>query len=468
MKYDSFFARSFSKHEQKKLGFGAFVSCFIIAATFCILFKPEFRHFKVVNVKVTLRGGPQILAIKEEVSNKPKKTYVEIKEEKTICNVTHPRADICEMNGDIRIHGNSSTIYFVSTDKLSAEMNNSWSIRPYARKGDNRAMDSVTNLTVKKVYSNISQEIPNCSRNYTVPAIVFSTKGYAGNHFHDFTDVLIPLFQTSRYFNNEVQFLITNMRSWWINKYKPVLQRLSKYEIIDIDKEKEVLCFPSMIIGLKANKEFSINTSESPYSMSDFTKFLKNTYSLKRKSAVKLKKNADQGRKVKPRLLIISRSKTRRFTNVDEIATMARNIGFDVVVEETGENLAKVAKKVNSFDVLMGVHGAGLTNMVFLPEKAVVIQIVGLGMEWVSKVDFGIPALDMNLKYLDYKISVNESSLIQQYPVEHHVLKDPPGNLISPKGWVKYRKIYLDQQDVKIDVNRFRGTLWKAFELLQS
>ncbi|CAN4088774.1 unnamed protein product [Withania somnifera] len=467
MKYDSFFAKSFSKHEQKKLGIGAFVSCFILATTFCIIFKPEIRHFRVVNVKVSLRGVPKILAITEEVLAKPKKPYFEIEENKPICDVTHPRADLCEMNGDIRIHGNSSTIFFVSTDQLADEKNNSWSIRPYARKGDNRAMDSVTNLMVKKVH--ISQEIPLCSRNYTVPAIVFSTKGYAGNHFHDFTDVLIPLFQTSRRFYGEVQFLITNERSWWINKFKPVLQRLSKYDIIDIDKETQVLCFPSMTIGLKANKEFSIDTSVSSYSMMDFTNFLRSTYSLKRKFAVRLKKNADdQGRKSKPRLLIISRSKTRRFTNVQEIITMARNMGFNIVVEETSENLAQVAKEVNSFDVLMGVHGAGLTNMVFLPEKAVVIQIVGLGMEWVSKVDFQIPAMDMNLKYLDYKISVNESSLIQQYPLEHHVLKDPPGNMISPNGWVSYRKIYLDQQDVKIDVNRFRGTLLKALELLRS
>ncbi|XP_055825204.1 alpha-1,3-arabinosyltransferase XAT2-like [Solanum dulcamara] len=463
MKYDSFFARSFSKHEQKKLGIGAFVSCFIFAATFCILFKPEIRHFRVVNVKVSLRGVPKILAVREEIT-KPKKPYFEIEQEKQICNVTHPRADLCEMNGDIRIHGNSSTIFFVSIDQ---EENKSWNIRPYARKGDNRAMDSVTNLIVKKLH--ISQQIPICTRNYTVPAVVFSTKGYAGNHFHDFTDVLIPLFQTSRRFNGEVQFLITNKMPWWIKKFKPVLQRLSKYEVIDIDKEKDVLCCPSMTIGLKANKEFSINTSESHYTMMDFTKFLKSTYSLKRKFAVRLKKNADDhGRKNKPRLLIISRRRTRRFTNVEEIVTLARSLGFKVVVEETGENLAQVAKKVNSFDVLMGVHGAGLTNMVFLPENATVIQIVGLGMEWVSKEDFQIPAIDMNLKYLGYKISVNESSLIQQYPLEHHVLKNAPGNMISPKGWASYRKIYLDQQDIKIDVNRFRGTLLKALELLRS
>jgi hypothetical protein len=34
------------------------------------------------------------------------------------------------------------------------------------------------------------------------------------------------------------------------------------------------------------------------------------------------------------------------------------------------------ARLVNSADVMMGVHGAGLTNMVFLPSRAVLVQVV--------------------------------------------------------------------------------------------
>ena len=45
------------------------------------------------------------------------------------------RSEFCEMKGDIRIDGNSSTAFIVSseTDILTAG-NTSWSIRPYARK----------------------------------------------------------------------------------------------------------------------------------------------------------------------------------------------------------------------------------------------------------------------------------------------------------------------------------------------
>lgn len=42
MLYNSFLARSFSKHEQKKLGYGALVGCSLIAFSFCIMLKPYF------------------------------------------------------------------------------------------------------------------------------------------------------------------------------------------------------------------------------------------------------------------------------------------------------------------------------------------------------------------------------------------------------------------------------------------
>nr|GMD70189.1 Transcriptional repressor tup12 [Ipomoea batatas] len=78
-----------------------------------------------------------------------------------------------------------------------------------------------------------------CTRNHNVPAVVFSTAGYSGNLFHDFSDLLIPLYLTSREFDGEVQFLVTDKRPRWINKFKEVLQRLSKHEIIDPDLEKD-------------------------------------------------------------------------------------------------------------------------------------------------------------------------------------------------------------------------------------
>lgn len=116
---------------------------------------------------------------------------------------------------------------------------------------------------------------------------------------------------------------------------------------------------------------------------------------------------------------------------------------------------------------MVGVHGAGLTNMVFLPENAVVIQIIPLGaMEWLAKTDFEVPAQDMNLQYLGYNIRPDESTLIQQYPYEHEILKEP--SAIYKKGWRSFRSIFLDNQDVKVDVIRFRQILHKAYGLLRT
>lgn len=120
----------------------------------------------------------------------------------------------------------------------------------------------------------------------------FSLGGYAGNNFHDYTDIVIPLYLTSRQFDGEVKFLITDRNPWWINKFQNVLRTLSRYELIDIDKEENVHCFTTVTVGLKRYpKELSIDPSKSPYSMKDFRQFLRSAYSLKKDTAIKMKDN---------------------------------------------------------------------------------------------------------------------------------------------------------------------------------
>ncbi|KAB5524440.1 hypothetical protein DKX38_022189 [Salix brachista] len=377
------------------------------------------------------------------------------------CNIMG-RSEFCEMKGDIRIDGNSSTAFIVSseTDILTAE-NTSWSIRPYARKEALGEKDFARKWSVKPVTSRL--DIARCTRNHSVPAILFSAGGYSGNFFHAFTDIIIPLYSTARTFNREVQFLITDRKPWWIAKFKTLFEALSRYEIIDIDDRHDVHCFQSLTIGLKGrnNKELSIDSSTSPYSMKDFRKFLRSWYSLKKITAAKIR----DGDKRKPRLLIIPRKRSRSFTNVGEIAQLAESLSYQVIVAEPGPDVSGFAKIINSCDVLMGVHGAGLTNIVFLPENAILIQVVPFGkVEWASRISFEDPAKDMNIRYLDYKIKVEESTLIQQYPADHEVLRDP--SAIGKQGWVAFRSIYLDKQNVTLDVERFRSTLVKALQLL--
>ncbi|KAF9602418.1 hypothetical protein IFM89_027547 [Coptis chinensis] len=157
--------------------------------------------------------------------------------------------------------------------------------------------------------------------------------------------------------------------------------------------------------------------------MSSFREFLRSAYSLKKKRAVKI---SDHRRK-KPRLLIVSRKRTRAFTNGADIVKMAKSLGFAVVVAEPSiTGLPQFAQIVNSCDAMMGVHGAGLTNLVFLPTNATLIQIVPWGIpEWVSTHSFGELAEGMNIRYMEYKIREEESTLIQQYPLDHAVFKDP-------------------------------------------
>lgn len=369
------------------------------------------------------------------------------------------------MDGDIRIHGNSSTIFIRPSSNSNqtnihfiSNVNNSWTIKPYARKGDEGAMQSVRPFK-------FSQEMPQyySTQNHNVPAIVFSTGGYTGNNFHDFSDVVIPLYLTSRKFNGEVQFLIADKNIRWTTKFRKVLDNLSKYEVIDLDKENNVHCFSSMILGLKKHKELDIDPLKSPhYSMKDFRDFLRSSYGLKRETAIKLSGKE----KRRPRLLIISRKWTRAFLNQRKIVKMAKRLRFDVVLTEASSNLSQFSQVVNSCDVMMGVHGAGLTNLVFLPNNAVFIQVVPVGgLEWLATTDFGNPSKDMNLRYLEYKISEGESSLIQQYPLEHDVFKDPYS--IQKKGWEAFKSVYLDKQNVELDVGRFRATLLEALKLLR-
>ncbi|OVA14231.1 Glycosyltransferase AER61 [Macleaya cordata] len=424
------------------------------------------KETKVADIKMKNETKVGDMEMKQEIKAANSKMKQEMKL-RAVCDVSDPRSDVCDIDGDIRIHGKSSTILFASSQNGILGRNESWRIKPYARKVDKAAMASVNELSVKSFDKN-DEKTPHCTQNHTVPAIIFSVAGYSLNHFHDYADILVPLFLTSHQFHQEVQFLVTNARAnYWISKYETILKHLSRYPIIDIDNENDVHCYRRVMVGLKFHKDLGIDPLKSPkgYSMKDFSQFLRNSYSLKtRSSAIKIRR----GRKSKkPRLLIVSRKRSRKFTNEAEIANMAKSLGYEVIVEDPGisMNLSRFAQVVSSCDVMMGVHGAGLTNIVFLPTNAVLIQIIPLGgLEWFSRHDFGEPAKGMNLRYLEYKIREEESSLIEEYPLDHAVFRDPLS--FAKQGWNALKSVYLDKQNVKLDVGRFRPTLLKALELL--
>ncbi|KAL6604772.1 hypothetical protein ACP70R_042716 [Stipagrostis hirtigluma subsp. patula] len=377
---------------------------------------------------------------------------------KPLCDFSNFRANVCEMRGDVRVHPNGTSILFM--EPANSQRNELWKIKPYPRKGDEFCLSHITELTVKS-----SKVAPECTKYHDVPAVIFSLTGYTGNLFHDFTDVMVPLFTTANEFNGEVQFLITDMALWWTIKYHTVLQKLSKYPVIDFSKDDQVHCFKHVIVGLHAYMEFTIDSSKAPhnYSMVDFNRFMRGAYSLGRDTVTVL----GEYPKVKPRLLIIKRHRTRMFLNLDEIVAMAEELGFEVVIDEANvsSDISRFARLVNSVDVMMGVHGAGLTNCVFLPQNATLIQIVPWGgLEWVSHTDFGKPSELMGLRYKQYSISVDESSLTDQYPRDHEIFRNPIS--FHKRGFDFIRQTFMDKQNVKLDCKRFRPILLEALDNL--
>lgn len=378
-------------------------------------------------------------------------------ETKPLCDFSNFRANVCEMRGNIRIHPNASSVMYM--EPASSKRNELWKLKPYPRKGDELCLSKVTELTVKS-----SKVAPECTKYHNVPVVVFALTGYTGNLFHDFTDALVPLFTTASEFNGEVQFLITDMAIWWTRKYHVVFKKLSKYPLIDFNKDTDVHCVKHAIVGLHAYMEFTIDPSKAPhnYTMVDFNRFMRRTYALPRDAVSAL----GEIPKAKPRLLIISRQRTRMFLNLLEIIAMAEGLGFEVVVEEANvsSDLSQFSKVVNSVDVMMGVHGAGLTNCVFLPHNATLIQIVPWGgIEGVCRIDFGDPAEQMGLHYKQYSIAVHESSLTDQYPLDHEIFKNP---LAFHKGFEFIKETFMDKQNVRLDCNRFRPVLLETLDQL--
>ncbi|CAL4951115.1 unnamed protein product [Urochloa decumbens] len=391
-----------------------------------------------------------------------------------LCDFTSSRSDVCELKGDVRILPNATIIHHHPSAR-----HRSWRMKPHARKNDPHALAHVTSVTISSSHAAADPSAPRCTANHTAPAVLFSAGGYAGNMFHDLTDVLVPLFITTRRLGlgggaDAAHLLVRDAPPGWLDRFRPLLRGLSSHDAVDMDRAGNsgggsVLCYPHVVVGLEFHKEMSVDATKTSgkYSMADFALLARRSYGLTRDTAIRL--SAAAGHRRRPRLLLISRKSTRAFTNAGAVARAAAAAGYEVVVGEPSareRDLAPFARVVNSCDVLVGVHGAGLANLVFLPAGAVVVQVVPLGgMDAMAAEDFGAPARDAGLRYVHYGVAVEESTLAGRYPREHRVLRDPAA--VRREGWVAYREAYLVGQNVTIDVRRFRGALRRAMELLR-
>ncbi|KAF7141800.1 hypothetical protein RHSIM_Rhsim06G0221600 [Rhododendron simsii] len=364
------------------------------------------------------------------------------------------RTDVCVSSRPVRIDTPSMKVYAPLIQGMAQA---SRTVHPYAIKNDEALMN--TSVTAVQILSRNITLSPPCDYAHNVTAIIFSSGGFAGNIFHEFNEIIVPLFLTSRHFQSRLQFILADFRPEFVAKYDKILSHLSNYEVINPASNGGIHCFPGAVVGLHYHDNLAITTTEVPEgsSMLDFKQFLRESYNLKLR---------DLSQTEKPVLVLISRQGSRAFLNEDQMVTMMRELGFSVVVAKPDMmgNLDTVAEMLNPCSVLVGSHGAGLTNEVFLPEGAVVVQVAGWGLEWVSDNYFGRPATGMGLNYLEYKIEAEESSLTSIYGRDHPVIVDPAS--VQSQGYQVGRAIYLIQQSFNIDIARFSTTLVEALRLL--
>ncbi|XP_048131072.1 alpha-1,3-arabinosyltransferase XAT3-like [Rhodamnia argentea] len=359
--------------------------------------------------------------------------------------------ETCLSANPVRISNGGSTVHVLS-DGSKFER----SIRPYARRDDERMMKPVTPV---QILHGDAANLPPCDFVHSTPAVIFST-AVTGNAFHEFSEIIIPLFLTCQHFRLQLKFVTTDRNALWIQKYSGILNRLSDHEALNLD-DGSVHCFPGAVVGLRYHDNLALNTSDVPagYSMREFRQFLRESYDVKIKNELE--------KLQKPVLILICRNHTRKFLNEDAMVKLAQELGFQVVRAgpDTVSNLELLAKMVSSCNILVGVHGAGLTNEIFLPDGAVVLQVVPLGLDWASTNYFQIPSTAMDLRYLEYKIEANESSLSEVYGMDDPVIADPAS--IFAKGYQTVRDVYVDGQNVKINLDRFKDMLEEAMRLVR-
>ncbi|ESQ33336.1 hypothetical protein EUTSA_v10008470mg [Eutrema salsugineum] len=255
-------------------------------------------------------------------------------------------------------------------------------------------------------------------------------------------------------------------------KYGDIVSQLSDYPPVDFNGDNRTHCFKESIVGLMIHDELTVDPSLmfGNKTILDFRNVLDRAYwprirgLIQDEAANKTGKRFQELGLKKPKLVILSRNGSREVLNENLLVGLAEEIGFFVEVlrpDKTTE-LAKIYRCLNSSDVMIGVHGAAMTHLLFLKPRTVFIQIIPIGTEWAAETYYGEPAKKLRLKYIGYKIKPDESSLYDEYGKDDPIIRDPKS--FTRKGWDYTKKMYLERQNVKLDLKRFRKPLSCAYD----
>uniref|UniRef100_A0A0D3GUH8 Glycosyltransferase 61 catalytic domain-containing protein n=1 Tax=Oryza barthii TaxID=65489 RepID=A0A0D3GUH8_9ORYZ len=332
------------------------------------------------------------------------------------CDRTSTRADICFARGDVRMHSASASFQLVSSSSgnATAAAVEEERIRPYTRKWEANVMATIDEVRLRRVPAGGAAR---CDVVHDVPAVVI-----AGLRIHGELTVdpeKTPEGKSIRHF-----------RTLLDDAYRGRIQYLERLErrAARSRKRRAAAAKPTTTsIALPIMAPPAKQASPSPPD--------------------------------RPRLVIVSRTGSRVIENEADVAALAADVGFDVRVvrpERTTE-LCKIYRELNASDAMVGVHGAAMTHFLFMRPGKVFVQVVPLGTDWAAGAYYGEPAARLGLRYVGYKILPEESSLSREYPTGDPVLTDPAG--VGKRGWDVTKKVYLDRQNVRLDLPRFREVL---------
>ncbi|GAB2280228.1 hypothetical protein Dimus_014871 [Dionaea muscipula] len=386
------------------------------------------------------------------------------------CDRSRYHYDICSISGPTVLDPTTSTFSLIGPahSEPIAEQ-----IRPYPRKWESFIMSGIKQITL----TSAGPPTAHCDVKHNTPALVFSAGGYTGNFFHDFNDGFIPLFITVHSVfpspsDGDFVFVIEKSRHWWLSKYADLLRTFTKHPIINLDNDTSTHCFTSATLGLISHGFMTIDPKrflDGPISLHHFRSFLERAYSPNSRyhdqSQAQLISRHRGAVTRRPTLVLASRSGGvgRVMLNQDEAKAVAEEVGFKVVVFEptASDPLKESYELINRSHAMVGVHGAALTHMVFMRPGSVLVQVVPVGAEWLAEACFGKPAREMGLEYMEYKARAGESSLVDRYGKDDPVMRDPKG---LQMGWKsELMEIYLKEQNVRLDLVRFRGYMKKAY-----
>nr|CAD1828000.1 unnamed protein product [Ananas comosus var. bracteatus] len=253
---------------------------------------------------------------------------------------------------------------------------------------------------------------------------------------------------------------------------------MSKYRIVDLAADQRVHCFSEMIVGLRFHGELVIDPQQMPNGegIQDFQALLRQAFDgppLLRKSRQRRQQapppppppppTFEHREPAGPRIVIFVRNQTRVLLNLREVVEACEEAGFRAQVVDAKQHtpLAAIHRAVASSDALLAVHGAAVTHFLFMRPPAALLQIVPIGLDWAADAFYGAPARRLGLEYVEYKVSAEESSLSDEYDRRSPVLADP--SAVAGRGWWEMKKVYMDKQNVRVNVSRFSATLQRVY-----